>query len=80
MSTLTIIFVIYILIVYVIGLYSGFYIKNLKDYMIGGRSLTGPIAALSAGASDMGSWLMLALPSAVMMNGKGFIFSSSSIV
>jgi sodium/proline symporter len=39
--------------------------KNLSDYMLAGRTLSGPITALGAGASDMSSWLLMALPGAV---------------
>ncbi len=46
----------------------------MHDYMLGGRSLSGPIAALGAGASDMSSWLLLALPGAVMLHGLNQIW------
>ncbi|APC97413.1 sodium/proline symporter PutP [Francisella frigiditurris] len=68
-TILWITFIIYIAIIFAIGLYSYFQTKNLSDYMLGGRSLSGPIAALGAGASDMGSWLLLALPGAFMALG-----------
>ncbi|API86145.1 sodium/proline symporter PutP [Francisella uliginis] len=62
-------FIIYIAIIFGIGLYSYFQTKKVSDYMLGGRSLSAPIAALGAGASDMGSWLLLALPGAFMVSG-----------
>ncbi|QIW09443.1 sodium/proline symporter PutP [Francisella sp. LA112445] len=62
-------FVIYIVIIFTIGVYSYFQTKKVSDYMLGGRSLSAPIAALGAGASDMGSWLLLALPGAFMVSG-----------
>ncbi|MEY8767893.1 sodium/proline symporter PutP [Francisella philomiragia] len=68
-SILWVTFVIYILIVFSIGIYSYFQTKKVSDYMLGGRSLSAPIAALGAGASDMGSWLLLALPGAFMVSG-----------
>ena len=68
-TILWITFGIYIAIIFAIGLYSYFQTQNLSDYMLGGRSLSGPIAALGAGASDMGSWLLLALPGAFMVSG-----------
>ena len=43
--------------------------KGLDDYAIGGRSLKAPVAALSAGASDMSGWLLLGLPGAVFAFG-----------
>ncbi|WP_150463569.1 sodium/proline symporter PutP [Francisella sp. XLW-1] len=68
-SILWVTFIIYILIIFSIGIYSYFQTKKVSDYMLGGRSLSAPIAALGAGASDMGSWLLLALPGAFMASG-----------
>lgn len=39
------------------------------DYELGGRSLSAPVTALSAGASDMSGWLLLGLPGAVYVAG-----------
>ena len=39
------------------------------DYDLGGRSLSAPVSALSAGASDMSGWLLLGLPGAVYVGG-----------
>ncbi len=74
MSALVIVFVLYIVIIFGLAVCSYFYTKNLHDYMLGGRSLSGPIAALGAGASDMSSWLLLALPGTVMLNGLNQIW------
>ena len=68
-NILWITFIIYIIIIFGIGIYSYFQTKKVSDYMLGGRSLSAPIAALGAGASDMGSWLLLALPGAFMVSG-----------
>lgn len=35
---------------------------GIADFMLGGRSLGSPVAALSASASDMSGWLLLGLP------------------
>ena len=35
---------------------------NLDDYILGGRSLGSFVTALSAGASDMSGWLLMACP------------------
>ena len=45
--------------------------RGLDGYAIGGRSLKAPVAALSAGASDMSGWLLLGLPGAVFALGLG---------
>ncbi len=69
LSILWLTFIVYIAIIFAIGFYSYFQTKKVSDYMLGGRSLSAPIAALGAGASDMGSWLLLALPGAFMASG-----------
>ncbi|MFZ9036418.1 MAG: sodium/proline symporter PutP [Francisellaceae bacterium] len=74
MSILLITFIIYIAVIFFLGVCSYFHTKNLSDYMLGGRSLSGWIAALGAGASDMSSWLLLALPGAVMLHGLNQIW------
>lgn len=59
-----------------IGLYA--YRKSTSDlsgYMLGGRSLSPAVAALSAGASDMSGWILMGLPGAMYVSG----FSSSWI-
>lgn len=59
-----------------IGLYA--YKKSTSDlsgYMLGGRSLSPSVAALSAGASDMSGWILMGLPGAMYLSG----FSSSWI-
>ncbi|MBZ5488925.1 sodium/proline symporter PutP [Halomonas aquamarina] len=42
-----------------------------EDYVLGGRTLSPKVAALSAGASDMSGWLLLGLPGAIFDNGLG---------
>ncbi|MDX1634969.1 MAG: sodium/proline symporter PutP [Marinobacter sp.] len=43
--------------------------SSSEDYMLGGRSLSPKVAALSAGASDMSGWLLLGLPGALFVSG-----------
>lgn len=64
-------FIIYLVGMLVIGLIMYRMTNNLSDYVLGGRSLGPGVAALSAGASDMSGWLILALPGAVYFNGLG---------
>ncbi|WP_447528362.1 sodium/proline symporter PutP [Vreelandella sp. TE19] len=40
-----------------------------EDYVLGGRTLSPKVAALSAGASDMSGWLLLGLPGAMFVSG-----------
>ncbi|MGG7569081.1 sodium/proline symporter PutP [Streptomyces sp. BP-8] len=44
---------------------------TFSDFALGGRRLSAPLAALSAGASDMSGWLFLGLPGAVYAAGIG---------
>lgn len=70
MNNLTIFaFCSYLSIVVAIALVAYMVTKNLSDYVLGGRRLGGPVAALSAGASDMSAWLLLGLPGAVFSLG-----------
>ncbi|MBX2078465.1 sodium/proline symporter PutP [Campylobacter peloridis] len=59
-------------------LFIGFYFykknKNSKDYFIGNASMGPIITALSAGASDMSSWLLMAFPGALYAAGLGQIY------
>ncbi len=43
--------------------------ENTEDYFLGGRSLGGFVAALSAQASDMSGWLLMGLPGAIFLSG-----------
>ena len=42
---------------------------DIDGYLLGGRKLSPPVAALSAGASDMSGWLLLGLPGAAYVAG-----------
>ncbi len=59
----------YIMLVMLVGVIAYRVTRNLSDYVLGGRSLGGAVAALSAGASDMSSWLLMSLPGAVYASG-----------
>ncbi len=62
---------IYLLIMLVIGYYGYKKTVSHSDYTLGGRGLSPGVAALSAGASDMSGWLMLALPGSMYLTGIG---------
>lgn len=60
----------YFVVMLGIGLYA--YMKSTSDvsgYMLGGRSLSPSVAALSAGASDMSGWILMGLPGAMFISG-----------
>ncbi|WP_446008324.1 sodium/proline symporter PutP [Candidatus Electrothrix sp.] len=66
---LTIQFGLYLLLMLGIGYYSMRRTKNNEDFIIGGRTLGPVTTAISAGASDMSSWLLMGLPGAVFASG-----------
>lgn len=65
----TVTFVLYIVLMILIGLYAYRSTKNFDDYILGGRSLGSVVTALSAGASDMSGWLLMGLPGAIYLSG-----------
>ncbi|NCC44928.1 MAG: sodium/proline symporter, partial [Clostridia bacterium] len=71
MIAILIAFVAYLLLMIIIG---AIYMKNTnnsEDYFLGGRGLSGWVAALSAQASDMSGWLLMGLPGTVYAMGTG---------
>jgi len=54
-----------------IGIWSSKKTTGADDYFLGGRGLSGPVAALSAQASDMSGWLLMGLPGSVYALGTG---------
>lgn len=72
-------FVVYLLVMLGIGFF--FFMKNrdVKDYVLGGRSLNPFLSALSAQASDMSGWLLMGLPGLAYLylateNGNTFTY------
>jgi sodium/proline symporter len=64
-----------------IGLYA--YRKSTSDvagYMLGGRSLSPSVAALSAGASDMSGWMLMGLPGAMYLSGINSLWIAIGLV
>ncbi|MES2212404.1 MAG: sodium/solute symporter, partial [Pseudomonadota bacterium] len=73
-------FVVYLLLVASVAFLAYHYTKNLSDFVLGGRKLNGPVAALSSGASDMSAWLLLALPGAAFTFGMNQIWLPIGLV
>ncbi|RLK47076.1 sodium/proline symporter [Alkalispirillum mobile] len=67
-------FVVYLIMMILVGMLAYRVTKNLSDYILGGRRLGAGTAALSAGASDMSGWLLLGLPGAVFAAGMNQIW------
>lgn len=64
-------FVAYLCLMIGIGIWFSNKTKGADDYFLGGRKLSGPVAALSAQASDMSGWLLMGLPGSVYALGTG---------
>jgi SSS family solute:Na+ symporter/sodium/proline symporter len=71
----------YFALMLAIGFYA--YRKSTSDvagYMLGGRSLSPSVAALSAGASDMSGWMLMGLPGAMYLSGLSSIWIAIGLV
>lgn len=69
------------MVMLLIGLYA--YRKSTRDvagFMLGGRSLSPSVAALSAGASDMSGWMLMGLPGAMYLTGLSSIWIAIGLV
>lgn len=64
-------FVFYLIAMISIGVWSMKKTTGANDYFLGGRGLSGPVAAMSAQASDMSGWLLMGLPGSVYALGTG---------
>ncbi|PAF50975.1 sodium/proline symporter [Helicobacter sp. 13S00401-1] len=62
-------FGIYILVMLAIGFYFWRKTTNSSQFFLGGRDMGPAVSALSAGASDMSSWLLMGLPGALYATG-----------
>ena len=69
MSGLYTAFIAYLIALFLVAVYANHRTKSMSDFAIGGRSISSPVAALSAGASDMSGWLLLGLPGAIYLSG-----------
>lgn len=67
-------FLAYSLIILMIGIFSHRKQRNSTDFIIGNRSLSFYVIALSAQASDMSVWLFMAFPAAVYLHGMSQVW------
>ncbi|MGL1958521.1 MAG: sodium/proline symporter PutP [Colwellia sp.] len=71
----------YFIVMIGIGVYA--YRKSTSDvagYMLGGRSLSPSVAALSAGASDMSGWMLMGLPGAMYVTGMSSLWIAVGLI
>lgn len=61
----------YFAVMVIIGIITSKQTNGADDYFLGGRKLSGPVAALSAQASDMSGWLLMGLPGSIYALGTG---------
>jgi sodium/proline symporter len=73
-------FVVYVVAMIAVGVWGYRHTRTFVDFALGGRRLSAPVAALSAGASDMSGWLFLALPGAVYAAGVGATWIAVGLV
>ena len=64
-------FACYLALMIIIGVVCMKKTGSASDYFLGGRGLSGPVAALSAQASDMSGWLLMGLPGSIYALGTG---------
>ena len=67
-------FLIYFVVLLGIGLYFFRRSQSIEDYLLGGRGMGAWVTALSAQASDMSGWLLMALPGAVYLGGMSQVW------
>jgi len=73
-------FIGYLCCMLMLGLYAYKKTNNHSDYILGGRSLSPSVAALSVGASDMSGWLLLGLPGAIYASGVSEVWIGVGLV
>jgi sodium/proline symporter len=64
----------YIAAIYLISWIASRYIKTTSDYILGNRKLNTVTTAFGVGASDMSSWLMMAVPGSILVYGLSNIW------
>ncbi len=72
---------IYFLVMLGIGLYA-FKTNddNASGYLLGGRKLSAPVTALSAGASDMSGWMLMGVPGAMYLSGISSLWIAFGLI
>jgi len=69
-----VIFIIYLIVLVAIGIFTYLRTKSYGDYTIAGRKNNMWVTALSAESSDMSGWLLLGLPGMAFAQGYGAIW------
>ncbi|MBU2880024.1 sodium/proline symporter PutP [Aliiglaciecola lipolytica] len=53
--------------------------SDMTEYMLGGRTLSPKVTALSAGASDMSGWMLMGVPGAMYVSGLSSIWIAAGL-
>ena len=73
-------FGVYLIFMLCIGMYFVGKNRTTSEYFLGGRSMGGWVAALSAGASDMSAWVLMGLPGSIYLYGIGKVWISVGLL
>lgn len=79
MSILILAFIVYLIALIIIGIWSSKYNKSLEDFLIADRKLGSWPVAISAEASDMSGWLVMGLPGRAFMYGVSAFWVALSV-
>ena len=74
LTAIFIAFAAYLIFMVIIGALYMKKTESVEDSILGGRGLSGWVAAFSAQASDMSGWLLMGLPGAIYAAGTGQIW------
>ncbi len=69
MNPITVTFVLYLMVIMIVGILTARITKNLKDFALGGHRLGPVVIAFSERASGESAWLIIGLPGAAMVAG-----------
>ncbi|MFC2074798.1 sodium/proline symporter [Bdellovibrionota bacterium] len=69
MQPVTIGFIVYLVFIFCVGLYTVRFMKNIKDFALGGNRLGPVVIAFSERASGESAWLLIGLPGAALTAG-----------
>ncbi|GLR72020.1 sodium/proline symporter PutP [Agaribacter marinus] len=54
--------------------------ESASGYLLGGRKLSAPVTALSAGASDMSGWMLMGVPGAMYLSGASSLWIAFGLI
>ncbi len=54
--------------------------ESASGYLLGGRKLSAPVTALSAGASDMSGWMLMGIPGAMFISGASSLWIAIGLI